>query len=355
MLQIARQERTFLITCFILNDTRAERHHGCEIVMKHLLRGLKERNIEIIGTLPIGETFNSGNQLLFKQANIIIINGEGTFHHCANYAKYLLQCGLEAKNNGQRVFLINSTWEENSVEMLQQVAKYDGIWLRDKQSLEEVKKVATHAKYAPDLTFAYHYQIANNIESVANTVVLTDSVYSYISDVIATYASKYSLTYAPIIRPLPTNPHQIGYNKTKLKKYRIYNFFSYITFNLYKPRRYYLDLKYAEYSTEVYWHTLKKASSLITARYHALCFGLQLEIPLLAIDSNTSKIKNLLNDIGIDSSKRIIDWKEIHTISPDNLINYSMWSTEEKEKIIQFKLNAQQKINDMLNEIKQSI
>lgn len=339
-------------TCYILNDTRSEKHHGCEIVMRHLFQALQDRQIQILGALPLGEKISPISAQHFKQADLIIINGEGTFHHSAHYAQYLLECGVQAKQNNQKVFLINSTWEENSEEMLNQVATFDGIWLRDKKSLTIVKQCAAHAQYAPDLTFAYPYNIADTESSTS--VTLTDSVYSHISDVMADYAHQNQCFYAPIIHPLPIQPNHIGYDAKKLKKARLYNFISWISFNLFKPRRYYQDLKFAEVSTEKYWYTLKYSQALITARYHALCFAIQLDSPFLAIKSNTHKVENLLNDIGLDTEKRIIDWKNMHSYSTTELIELAQWSNEEQQKLSSFKHHAQQSISNMFDQIQVS-
>lgn len=339
-------------SCFILNDTRPEKHHGCEIVMRHLLRGLNEHNIKILGILPIGQKINEANSIAFTTADFVIINGEGTIHHDASYAQYLLECGINAKKNGQKVFLINSTWQDNSENMLLQLAQFDGVWLRDSKSLKEVITLVPHALYAPDLTFAYPY---NNIDDeYEKNIIITDSVFSEISNQSADFAKNKKIKYAPIIMPIPITPNSLGYDQKKLRKLKLYNFLSLITFNLYKPRRYYQDLQLAQPTPEKYWSIIKNTNSLIAGRYHALCFGIQLNTPLLALNSNTNKVENLLLDIGLDPKKRIISLEILSNLTIEEIIKLSQWTDDEIKKINFFKLKSVEHIQKMFKVISDS-
>ena len=333
-----------MLRCFILNDTRAEKHHGCETVMRHLLRALAERHVEVLGTLAIGRELDDIQRVECNQADLIIINGEGTLHHGAPYARYLLDCGVAAKQRGQRVWLINSTWQDNPLEMLSQIAQFDGVWLRDQASVTDVRAMVAHAQYAPDLTFAYAHPIDAVQCPSSDTLLLTDSVYSELSDQLAAYAKAQQMQYAPIIRPLPIDTHAIGYDEKKLKKHRLYQWLTYLSFGLYQPRRYYQDLTRAVDQSEHYWSQLQAASAVIAARYHALCFALQLGRPVLALDSNTHKVKRLLGDIGLDPQQRIISLTTLLHTTPADLIARAQWTEQEQQLIKQFNQQAMQRI-----------
>lgn len=321
--------------------------------MRHLFRGLKEHDIKILGTLPIGNKINETNFTAFTTANFIIINGEGTMHHDASYAQYLLECGINAKKNGQKVFLINSTWQDNSKEMLLKLAQFDGVWLRDNKSLKEVINLVPHALYAPDLTLAYPYQIPN-CEQENNTIAITDSVFSNISTQSSNFAKNKKAKYIPIIMPIPTSPINLGYDKKKLRKLKFYKFLSLVTCNYYKPRRYYQDLQLALATPEEYWLTLKRSNSLIAGRYHAVCFGIQLNTPLFALNSNTNKVENLLLDIGLEPKYRITTLDKLTELSTQEIIQLSKWSDEEQLKINNFKTKAITSIQQMFAMIRDS-
>jgi polysaccharide pyruvyl transferase WcaK-like protein len=89
---------------------------------------------------------------------------------------------------------------------------------------------------------------------------------------------------------------------------------------------------------------------LVTARYHALCFALQLNIPFLAIESNTFKIQGLLKDIGIDNF-RFVKKSDQLNFSKENLEKYFYFSNNELKKIKDYNNLAKIKINNLFDDI----
>src|SRR5690606_39820535 len=184
---------------FILNDTRTDRHHGCEIVMRNLIRGLTERGGNIVGTLGWNCTLEKNRKLAkaAQSADTIIINGEGTIHHDQPYARYLLKTGCELAQQGKAVYLINSTWQENSAELVDLARPFKGIWVRDRASAYELAEQGITANIAPDLTFMSSYE---KQDQARLGIIASDSIFSDLSKKLAALSGEKNWRYIPIIR-----------------------------------------------------------------------------------------------------------------------------------------------------------
>lgn len=331
---------------FILNDTRTDRHHGCEIVMRNLIRGLTERGGKIVGTLGWNCTLEKNRKLAkaAQSADTIIINGEGTIHHDQPYARYLLKTGNELARQGKAVYLINSTWQENSAELVDLARPFKGIWVRDRASAYELAEQGITANIAPDLTFLSSYALNDQARL---GVIVSDSIFSELSKKLATLAEKKEWRYIPIIRK--PNPRETRKQRERWIKSYIYSLLEKITLNNFKPRQYYFDIKHCINNTELYLQEFRQCEALVSARYHACCLAIQNRAPFIALSSNTRKIENLLSDIGIQSQKRFFSLKQLVEQAPEEIIKNSSFSTHETEIIENFLIQARIKINSMLD------
>lgn len=256
---------------FILNDTRTDRHHGCEIVMRNLLRGLIERGANIVGTLGWNCILEKNQKLAeaARTADTIIINGEGTIHHDQPYARYLLRTGNALAQLGKSVYLINSTWQGNSAEFIELIKPFKGIWVRDQASANELADQGIIANIAPDLTFFSSYERTHHIQK---GITVTDSVFSELSKSLSELANKNDWRYLPIIRK--PNPKETPKQRERWAKSYFYWLLKKFTAGKFKPRQYYLDIQHCINDTELYLAELRKCELLISARYHACCLGM---------------------------------------------------------------------------------
>jgi len=85
-----------------------------------------------------------------------------------------------------------------------------------------------------------------------------------------------------------------------------------------------------------YLEVLSKASGHITGRYHGVCLSILTETPFLCLKSKTSKVEQLISDIGINPN-RVIGFESIQTISEKDIFPFD---NEELEKIRMFNSNA---------------
>lgn len=305
--------------------------------------------------LCTGQTISEEKWLeLLKDIDIVIINGEGTLHDAAPFGEFLLTLGQIAKQQQKKVYLVNSTWENNPQSWHELIQDFDGLYVRDRKSLETLQQFHSNCEYAADLTFYSKYQnqnaeVALQQTSLPASVFVNDSVYSHVSDALFKYAKDHNFSYHPITRELPLAADAIGYNPKKMKKLKQYNLLSKLSFGLYKPRRYYQDFDYCIDATDEFKQKMLSSDLVITGRYHCLCFCLQMQIPVLIVASNTSKTQSLLKDA--DIADKHISLNYLTTSSIHELFEKAQYSEDDKAKLINFCLINQQKHEDIFKTI----
>lgn len=341
---------------FILNDTRTNLHHGCEVVMNNLYSLIQKNHPDAkFSQLCTGQTISEEKWLeLLKDIDIVLINGEGTLHDAAPFGEFLLKLGSIAKQQGKPVFLLNSTWENNPTSWNELIQDFDGLYVRDQKSLATLQPQHPHCEYAADLTFysSHQFNPIHTTESASTRpaqVIVNDSVYSHVSDALFAYAEKQRFDYHPITKNLPLDAHTIGYNPKKMKKLKQYNLLSKLTFGLYKPRRYYQDFNYCIDDTQEFKQKMLESDLVITGRYHCLCFCLQMQIPVLIVASNTSKTHNLLSDAQV--TDRHIRLEDLKQLSLEQLYAKAKFSDEEKLKLQSFDQQTKLKHEQIFSQI----
>lgn len=292
---------------FVLNDTRSDRHHGCSIVMENLTAGLELRGRHITASLPCGAQLDADGRWrrAFDQSAIIVLNGEGTLHHERPYARYLLGCVRDAVQAGKAVHVINVSWEANSVAMAECLRDVRSVWTRDPGSAEELSGLGIKARVAADLTFYSRYPEAPR--RAQDTILVTDSVIAERARFLASLATTHDFVRLPLLRPPVW--HGAGAAPTKWIKYQAYRRWQAIGFGWAMPRQHYLDLCHAMDSTDEWRARLASAGILVSGRYHGTCLALQHRLPVLSIESNTSKITRLMQAAGLDTGRRVVSEK----------------------------------------------
>ena len=102
----------------LINDTRVDLHHGCDLVWQSLVVNCATVGIEIIATAPAHVDWKENHLFMqaFETADLVIVNGEGTIHHDKHAGDNLLDAGRLARQQGIPAGLINCTWEGNGPE-----------------------------------------------------------------------------------------------------------------------------------------------------------------------------------------------------------------------------------------------
>lgn len=333
---------------FILNDTRIERHHGCQIVMRNLITGLHSRQCHVLGTLPHSKRVEDKDAWRrdFAAADVVLINGEGTLHHDRPYALYLLGLGQKALAMGKLVYLVNATWESNSPATVSLLKGFTGIWVRDSASAAELNFHGVVPGVVPDLTFMSSYPA---VVATASQVLVTDSVYAEVSrDLQALVSGRWR--YLPIIQwPALVNGPRA--DAAKWLRAMLYRGLMALSLGLYRPRQYYVDLGYCETDTERYLQSLSNARVVISGRYHAVCLGLQHRLPFVCLSSNTRKIQNLLEDAGIEIDRHMLTIEQLRGLSEPDLLMQADYSGAEIQQLNAFLERARESIACMLDTV----
>ena len=330
----------------ILNDTSFESHHGCETVVKNIKALLLQNGIQTIDTHPVGKPWIENKSFIanMSQADIVIVNGEGTLHHSQPRAKDLVSVGKYVKEKlNIPVVLINSTCQENNSEIIESMKCYDLIFVRESLSQQELAQYDIKSKVVPDMSFYSQYDLSQKVTT--ERVGITDSVYFDLSEKL------YLLSLQEGYEFLPAKTN------SKIKKHTAYALFKYAKSNLFKAVRYpfhklnIIKFKYKKIRKfyyindyESYVNKIATSQFMIIARYHSLCFSLKTLTPFLALKSNSHKIEGILSDVGIGKS-RIVTEAEITSSQ------FKEFTSEEKSNILKYINEAPHKIEGMFKEI----
>ena len=301
----------------ILNDTRRNQGHiGCDEVMNNIFFLCKKNGMNIIGTDLNEDFFYNEFGENFHDVDAIIINGEGTMHHNQKACSDLIAVARKAKANNIPTYLINTVWQDNKYEGVSEI--FDLIFVRETYSLAELTSCGCDAKVVPDLSL-YRREKYNELTERGGAIVI-DSVKWPVTRALAKYAA--------------SNKYKFFLMDNLVKKTRI------IRLNFYLKR-------YFSTPDILSVDQLRKARFVLTGRFHAMCLAMKFGVPFLCIDSNTHKIKGLLQDCGLDGSKYIFTENEINNFCLEDFY----FSLEDMGKISDFVEKSQSKIEEMFLEI----
>jgi hypothetical protein len=146
-------EADFMRT-IIFNDT-SRFHHGCSAVMRVLHREAERAGLKVLesvygNTWRFSKSYPVFRPEAMEQAELIIVNGEGTMHDDARFATYYMEEIF--RNRGKRRFaLVNSLWQRMSPTYAQWLAEADLLVLREPMSHAALGR--PEAKVMPDLSY----------------------------------------------------------------------------------------------------------------------------------------------------------------------------------------------------------
>jgi polysaccharide pyruvyl transferase WcaK-like protein len=316
--------------------------------MRNLKAGLQIRQCHILGSLPHSKRLEDADawRREFEAADAVLINGEGTLHHDRPYALYLLGLGQQAVAMDKQVYLVNSTWESNSPATVALLKGFSGVWVRDSASAAELAVEGVAAEIVPDLTFMSNYPTAM---AAGLQVLVTDSVYADTSRDLQRLVSSPDWRYLPIIQwpALGGARAAVG----KWLRAMLYRGLMASSLGFYKPRQYYIDLGHCETNTGRYLQSLATARTVVSGRYHAVCLCLQHRLPFVCLTSNTRKVQNLLDDVGIDLAHHMLTIEQLRSLSKPTLLMHADYSEMERQRLDVFLIQARERIAGMLDAV----
>ncbi|MCX7299781.1 MAG: polysaccharide pyruvyl transferase family protein [Rhodobacterales bacterium] len=286
----------------ILNDTSTRYHHGCTRVVRLLTEGLAAQGFQITARSPARNDWllDKAFMAALAQAQVVVINGEGTFHDRAEGATKLLAI---TDHTTKPVALINALYENNPASWHRQIAACALLSARDSRSAAELSRAADRpVSWTFDLSLSAP---AGTAPTLRHGLIVGDSVRLDRRKILARAARRLHATWIPT--KTLSNPF-LGTGLIRNTLWRAYNG----TFTGPVPT---IALPPSE---TAYLAALAAATGHLTGRFHAVCLSLLTETPFRALGSKTSKIETLLTDAGLGPD-RLITAEELETLTPAEL------------------------------------
>lgn len=325
-------------TVAIINDTRSTNHYGCLLVMENLNTLLKEKGVQVIWTWPVGKDWRKYKRRIIKQPKVdmIIVNGEGTIHHSATrkHARALSEfAGFAKEYLKSPSVLINATLYKNEPSLYQNLREYQQVFVRDRESLDELNLNGLNGYYVPDLTFAKYMQVNQN---PINMGIVIDTALKHEIPQLKEFCVQNAFDFASMVVARPANENFFKSPRPFVKT--IY--------------RWLIEDRKRSTKPIDYIQNLKKYKVVVTGRYHTVTMCIKHQIPFVAIESNTPKITNLLKDC-YASNDRVINFVELKILDLSKFESFTDYELARAQQFSEFaELNIQNMIESIIDGVK---
>lgn len=286
----------------VLGDTRDLHHHGCEAVMAELISGLSSVGLHRLNVLP-GLNWRRNNDACLS-ADLVVINGEGSLHHSRPVIADILDLAEKRRALGRPTALVNTSWFHNTPAHTSRLAAFNIVSARDKLSASEIIAHGPEPRFVPDLAIVHALnQRATASEIRRGPAMVSDSTLPSMTRQLRRLARVRHWDYLPVLaRPLTPRP---GAKSLKIhRRCQIAEKLGPLAQWLLSPRYHAHMIGLPE--TQDYLTRLAACEGVVTGRFHTVCFAIGLQTPFVAVSSNTPKIESLINDVGLDSSLRMV-------------------------------------------------
>ena len=323
-----------MIRAVLLNDTSSRYHHGCLRVSRVIKQGLLDQGIELLASSFAHTKWDKNKFFLqsMQEAQLIIINGEGTMHNGAESGHHLLSVVEHQFAHGKPIALINSIWENNPSEWLSLLDRFTLVSVRDSNSLKNLQNSGFNRAFVvPDLSLTERFEVS---ASKPCGLIVGDSVKAKMRHSLGIYCQRVKGTFLPT-KFLSGRVWQYSYPRRIL--WRLYTriFFGQVP-----------NFKMA-LNEEEYLNLLSQASGHVTGRFHGVCFSILAEVPFFAISSVTSKINTLLVDAGLNKGRLV----ESFNLQETKIEGPPKFSPSELENIRKYKKLARKKADQLFKKL----
>lgn len=330
----------------LINDTSLNNHYGCAIVTEQIYTMSAANGIIIKATVPLRANWKEDKYAsAIYSADLVIVNGEGSVHHARSFAKDMLRVVEYCKEHGIPAFFINGVYQENDFETDVLMQQFTKIWVREGFSQKTLAASGIEATVVPDMVISFEPQVSR-LADHALDVLYSDSVTRDVTQELARRAweNHGGRTEFLTLRKSAKRPSRNGvfYLIDTIRKMRSRRVAGALIYN---P-----GVSGHCKSIDDFLTVICSSRLVVTGRFHMLCICLILEIPFLAIKSNSHKIESMLEDIGL--SERLIK-----CTMPDvaRLQSASEWQDDELLKLRNWLVSSRVAINQMFSEISQTV
>lgn len=313
----------------VLNDTDADgTHFGCARVMDNIKTLSAQYGLRICNTVSTATpSYSPSMRRAIREADIVIINGEGTLHHGRRRARWLIDAIEYAKSRNKPVALINALYQDNPELWSPVIRELDIIHARDAMSAAQLSAATGRTvEYMGDL--ALYDDGLSRSERDRSGMLFGDSVYVRTTRQLLATATKVSRLAPARILPITSGYRPPASARSALAGLQMF----YTYYGHRRARRYRAILSFAA-SQHVYMEALRAFALSITGRFHALCFALLTGTPFVAVASNSWKMDAIIHDIGLRRDRILAP----EALTPEIILDTDWsYSAGEREAIDQY-------------------
>lgn len=264
--------------------------------MANLHSAMEERGWRCSGSLPVSaqaQHLKKHNKAI-ADANLTLINGEGSLHHNSRNAMRLFEI-MDLLHKQRPTVLLNALWQDNDPAQWQALlSRFSAVFARDRRSQSQLEAIGIETRYAPDLTF-YNYPDYSGCQQ--SRYMITDSVLKeWDEKALRVCQSDPECDFRTLLTRHPTFSRG-SRDWGRQLKFALYPWlFEHFGTNV--PARYKV-LAQATDNGDQFLQSLAAYRGVCAARYHALCFALQQQVPMLFVSSNSHKSEALIEEVGL--------------------------------------------------------
>lgn len=312
----------------LINTTDEIGHHGCTLVNRQIDHYCNQVGINIVERLSLNQDWDN-----VADFDMALVNGEGSLHSSSKAAKRIIQVPEWAHKRKKKAVLINSIYQNNDDAIDHEVKKFDFISVRDRYSQEKLKKLGLDAMFVPDITLTWNIEPA----TLGAELLYNGSTRKQTRQRLYDLAKGHKATYLPIL----ARPQK---NAKRLRKFYLKQFLSYLTpSGLWRSRN---RNAIAELDDFVAFLGSSK-KGLVSGCFHMITMAACLEIPFLAVSSNTYKIEAQLDDL--DLTNRLVD---ISSLENKNHASPAPFTNAEIENIRRYRSKTKKLADECFQKIR---
>ncbi len=296
-----------MLQAILFNDTSYDDHHGCQLVVRQIRALAAEAGIHIAAASPVRHDWSQDRYLLERiaDADVCIVNGEGTMHDDAPAALMLGRLARHCSKLAIPCVLINSVWQNNQ-QLTEFAGDFSQIYVRDHLSRAELDQSGVAAEVVPDLTLTFLPEIAGIRRHglIVNGSVLKP-VQQQLWQTLDQLPGDMDIRYLSI-RTVP--PLRLGNERrfffkslkanSKMWRHKLSCRLGRLDASTSKGLGR-LRWRYSVQSTAEFLNTISAAEGVVTGRFHMVTLCMITGTPFMALGSNTHKIEGLLEQAGL--------------------------------------------------------
>jgi polysaccharide pyruvyl transferase WcaK-like protein len=325
----------------LVNDTRADLHHGCWRVMRTLEAQLARVGLDVVARAPAHADWRQDLAIgeVIGKAALVVVNGEGTIHHDRPAGAALLAVGAAAKAAGVPAALINASWDANGEAFARALTDFALVSVRETRSAAQIEAAGLTARVVPDLSFFEPVPPPASRSGVG----FTDSVLRDVA--LELEAARRRL--GGLALPIHFNAPGLKGDLKNLRDGVARRDLADPTFLL-RSLAARLAWRAAETRDEAgYMARVAKLELLVTGRFHAATFALAAGTPVLAVESNTHKIGATFDDAGLAPWRRIAPAE----LTPGLLARAARWEPQEETALADFLADGRRRTTALFDDL----